>query len=659
MEDVSKALEFKTNIYLATLYQVVVALFVLWLTRGVFVLCNQSSTDVGSLGEYLLLSWHGLRFDLTAVAYFNSLFILLRIIPFGFTTHRVYLKVTDWVYYITNSIMIMANLGDVIYYRFSGVRMRWSGLNEIAADNNIGGIILGYAATYWWIVILAVLLIAGMIWLYGRVRIVSTRLLGVPLAAMRIALFLLLGGLTFLAMRGRTGRGNPLNIADATWHTRSARQINVVLNTPFTLLRSIGKGMEIEKMTFFSDSDLAGLRSSLHAGSEGELRRKNVMMIIIESGGASFIDSLDLFDDGSDEMKGLMPFLDSLVNESVVKDHFMATGRSSIGGANSLLASFPAFEPFSLMLSPYNAMPFDSPANLLKREGYSTAFYYGCNHGSFNVDQLGHASGFERVLDRESYDGPREDYDGTWGIFDGPMGQFVVRDLTSTPQPWFASWFTISSHSPHAIPEKENISSYRYKEPSAHRGLEYTDRAIRSFFESASKQSWYKNTIFIITGDHGNRDLAAGSHYDTSYIRFHLPLIIYTPDGSLEPKRLSGMTATQFDIAPTIMTLLNYPKSYVAVGTDIFDETKENYGISFIDNRYMLSSPDRIVFADSGLKGIETVYDAITDPELKSPMEKEFWGDKPVKMLQWARAFMQDYSYRINTGRLTIEEAGK
>lgn len=649
----SKSYKFRANIYVATLYQVIVALLILWLTRGVFVLCNLSSTDVESIWEYFMLSWHGLRFDLTAVAYFNSLFILLRILPFGFTVNRSYLRVTDWIYYITNSIMLMANLGDVIYYRFSGVRMRWSGLNEIAADNNIGGIILGYAATYWWIVIVAVLLIAGMVWLYRRVAIRELYLLGAPGVAFRIVMFLLMGGLTFLAMRGRTGSGNPLNIADATWHTRSARQLNVVLNTPFTLLRSIGKGAGIEKMTFFSESDLSKLRSSVHEGNQGELSGKNVMLIIIESGGASFIDSLDIFNDGSGEMKGLMPFLDSLVGKSVVMDHFMATGRSSIGGANSLLASFPAFEPFSLMLSPYNAMPFDSPANLLKRKGYKTAFYYGCNHGSFNVDQLGHASGFDRVLDRESYDGPKEDYDGTWGIFDGPMGQYVVRDLSSTPQPWIASWFTISSHSPHTIPAGENTDGYRYKDPSAHRGLEYTDRALSAFFEAASKQSWFKNTIFIITGDHGNRDLAAGSHYDTSYIRFHLPLIIYTPDGSLAPKRITGRTATQFDLAPTIMTLLNYPESYVAVGTDILDYSRENYGISFIDNRYMLSSPERVVFADSGLKRIEEVYDAVNDPELKSPMQKALWGAEPALMLRWARAFMQDYTHRINAGKLT------
>ena len=651
-----KSKKFTTNIYLATVYQFVIALFVLWLTRGIFVLCNLESTDVTGMWEYVRLSIHGLRFDLTATAYFNSLFILLRILPFGFTSGKVYLKVTDWIYYMTNSLMIIVNLGDVIYYRFSGVRMRWNGLNEIAADNNIAGIIFGYALSYWWIVLVCVLLIGGMIWLYKRVNVKNSFANGQGGMVLRFALFLIMGGLTFLSMRGRVGSGNPLNIADATWHTRSARQLNVVLNTPFTLLRSIGKGTGIDKLTFFTDKELAELRSSIHIAPGKQLNRKNVMLIIIESGGATFIDSLNLFEDGSGELKGLMPFLESLVNRSVVMEHFMATGRSSIGGANSLLASFPAFEPFSFMLSPYNSMPFDSPANLLKGEGYSTSFYYGCNHGSFNIDQLGHASGYERVIDRDSYDGAPDDYDGTWGIFDGPMGQFVVKDLNATRQPWCAAWFTISAHSPHSIPQGEDVATYRYKDACAQRGLEYTDRALRNFFESASKQKWYENTIFIITADHGNRDLKPGSHYATSYIRFHLPLIIFTPDGSLSPRRISGHTATQFDLAPTIMNLLNYPKNFVSVGTDILDNTKENYGISFIDNRYMLSSPERVIFTDAELRNIEEVYDVVNDPELRSSLKKELWGELPNRMLIWGRAFMQDYTHRLTSGQLTLTQ---
>lgn len=645
---------FNTNIYFATLWQIASALFFLWLMRVLFVLANQSSVDVDSFGECLRLGFYGLRFDLTATAYFNALFILMRIVPFRFAGSRLYLKITDWVYYLTNSLMLVTCLGDMVYYRFSGTRMRWSGLQEIAADTNIGGIIGQYMLAYWWILPLAALTIAMLVWIYKRPVIVDMKLHGRRAAGIRVTAFIVLAGMTFLAMRGRAGSGNPLNIADATWGARSARQINVVLNTPFTLLRSIGKGAGVERLTFFSEARLAELRSSVHRGIAGEFKRKNVMIIILEGGGSIFMDSLNRFDDGKGELRGLMPFTDSIISRSLVFDRMMATGRSSNGGANAILSSFPAFEPFSYMLSPYNATPFDSPATLLKREGYHSAFYYGCNHGSFNIDQLAHASGFDRVVDRAAYPEPDRDYDHAWGIYDRPMAQFVVKDLSALEQPWIASWFTISAHTPNKMPDTESLDGYRYKEASPQRGMEYTDRCLRQLFYQARECGWYENTIFVITADHGNRDFKAGSHYDTPYIRYHVPFIVFTPDGSIAPRRVGDRVVSQFDIAPTLMSLLGYPHDYIAVGTDQTAQDARSYGISFIDNRFMITSPERVVFTDSRASAIEAVYDAVNDPELTSPLTAATAGDEPSAMLLWAQALLQDYTGRINTAGLAL-----
>ena len=104
------------------------------------------------------------------------------------------------------------------------------------------------------------------------------------------------------------------------------------------------------------------------------------------------------------------------------------------------------------------------------------------------------------------------------------------------------------------------------------------------------------------------------------------------------------------------MNLLNYPKNFVSVGTDILDNTKENYGISFIDNRYMLSSPERVIFTDAELRNIEEVYDVVNDPELRSSLKKELWGELPNRMLIWGRAFMQDYTHRLTSGQLTLTQ---
>ncbi|MDE5962617.1 MAG: hypothetical protein K2G58_01055, partial [Alistipes sp.] len=90
-----------------------------------------------------------MRFDLVAVAYFNILFIFLRILPFTFTSDRFYLHITDAIYYITNSLLLAINIGDTPFFRFTGSRLRWSTLMDITADPNWGGEILACFGAYW------------------------------------------------------------------------------------------------------------------------------------------------------------------------------------------------------------------------------------------------------------------------------------------------------------------------------------------------------------------------------------------------------------------------------------------------------------------------------------------------------------------------------
>lgn len=639
------------DVYTATLYQLFVALFMLWLTRFLFIACNSEAVAVNSFAEAMRLSCAGLRFDLVVVAYFNSFFVLMRILPFDFVVRkRWYMSLTTWIFGISNAICLLLNFGDSVYYRFSGGRLRWSGIQEVTAESNLGGIVGGYMLEYWWMVIIFVLFVLTMMWLYNLVKVRSLNIVQKwKLWIVRVVMILLFGGCTVLAMRGRVGSGNPLNIADATWHVSEAQQINVVLNTPFTIMRSIGKEAGVEVLTFFSDEKLSKMRDTIHKPLDGKpFIKKNVLIIIIESGGSCFVDALSEFVGEREHLKGLMPFVDSLAHESIVVEHFMATGRRSNEGACAILGGFPSFEPLAFMLSPYAAKPFSSAASLLKSEGYETAFYYGCNHGSFNIDQLAHAAGYDKVVDRAAYGGKDEDYDHSWGIYDGPMGEFTAKDLNELAQPWIASWFTISAHGPFKVPPTENLDGYKYKNPSPERGLEYTDRSLRRFFEIARTMPWFMNTLFVITGDHGNRDMV-GTKFDSPFIKYHVPLILYSPDGGTEPKIVKDKVGSQFDLGPTLLGALGYDKDYFALGADLLSGDAETYGLSFIDNRFMISSHDAVIFTDSKCSRIEEMYDVSADPALTIQIKIDERGEK---MLEWAQAFLQDYTHRLTEGRL-------
>lgn len=640
---------FTTNIYLATIYQFFIALAMLWLSRFFFVIYNWQSSAVASFGELLRLSAYGLRFDLSAAAYFNVLFIAMRIVPQPLQFNRVWLKASWWVYAVCNSLMLAINIGDTPYYNFTGARLRWSNVATIMTDDGAGSILLHYLPGYWWVVVSGAAFIAVLLWLASRVNVASASR---PRIYVRLLLFLVLGGCAFAAMRGRVGAGMPLAIADATYGTRVAPQINVVLNSPYCLLRSMNRKKSNNEpvLTFFTPDELAKIRNSVHIPADtAALRRRNIVTIIIESGGAEWMDSLTLgHTPGS---LGLMPFLDSIASQSLVVKNVMATGRTSIGGCTAIFGGFPAFDPFYYMLSPYNKNVVDSPAALLRDKGWATVLYCGVNHGSFNIDQTAHAMGYSRVCDRDAY-GNDDDFDGQWGIFDEPMAEYVVDDLSKEPQPFMAAWFTISAHGPFHLPAGYDTSRFRHPEACPERGLEYTDVALRRFFELARRQPWYDNTTFIITGDHGNRDFK-GTPYDRDYIRNRVPLIVYTPDGSIAPAVYADRVVSQFDIAPTTLSLVGYDEPYVSVGQDALGNPDNLFGIYRGDGgRYLIADSRRAIYTDSRAEKIEEIYDLASDPFFEHPLsERDSLADA---LLRRGQAFLQDYTVRLNADSLSV-----
>lgn len=638
-----------TDVWLATLYRLFVALMLLWLTRFMFAWYNNDIVGSPGVGETLRLSLHGLRFDLSALLYFNVLFVAMRLVPFPFVYNRTYLRVSDWVYWLTNSLMLAINIGDTPYYRFTGARLRWSNVLNITTDSEIANITAQYAGDYWW-AFLAVGSAAGaLVWLSARVRV--RRPDSLPRWPWRVAVFLVGGALCFLGMRGRAGSGIPLAIPDAAFVVKTPPEINVVLNSPFCIIRSLNvkKSNNEPVVEFFSAGELAAIRSWVHHGAPcNDTARRNIMTIIIESGGAEWLDGTS----ATGAMRGLMPFLDSLARQSVSVLNTFACSRSSCGGATAVLGGFPAFDPFYYMLSPYNKNLLDTPARLLVAEGWKATFYYGVKHGSFNIDQTAYAAGYSRIVDRDYYNNDR-DYDGVWGIFDYPMAEYVASDLTALGEPFIAAWFTVSAHGPFTLPEGWDTSEYKHSEASPERGLEYTDEALRRFFSLASQQPWYDRTTFIITGDHGSRD-HKGTSFDGDYIRNRIPLIVYTPDGSRAPALLDSIVASQHDIAATTLGLAAYAGPYVSVGTDVLSPDYKGYGIVRTDGgRYFVVSPTISIYTTPDLKAIDAVYDTAADPymhNLAQVYDRELAND----MLRFAQAFMQDFTTRLNGDKMSI-----
>ena len=650
-------LRFRCGYYTATVYQLVVSVVALWLTRFPYYIYNAGEIGDISPAEWLPIMWGGLRFDLCAVAYFNLLFIAMRFLPFGFVTRRRWMLATNIIFGVSTAVMLALNIADVAFSPFIGGRMRWSTLAGAFGDSNMVGIIISYFHDYWWTYLLAVISI-GVTLAVAYIPVISGGIIRVGrrwlTIMLRVLIFIVASFVTFICIRGDLTRSRPLGIADAICYGINTK-VNLILNTPFTVVRSINSSA-LERVEYFSDKELQELRRDRYSFTDNDSlpgiasqKGKNIVVIVLESGAQMWIDTLNIV--AGDSPKRLTPFLDSIASRSMVCRNVMATGVTSPNGITAVFCGFPSFEPMFHSVSPYNRNTIDTPVNHLVRKGYTSKFYFGGAPSSYYVVPSALASGFEDVVTLREY-GDDRDFDGKWGIFDHAMGAYAARDMSTLPQPFISGWFTINAHGPFIVPTDWQADGYLSEPRTPQRGIEYTDRALRHFFNIAKEQPWYDNTVFIITGDHGCRELKH-TNYDTPYIKYHIPFIVYTPDGSVKPGEVEGRVMSQFDIAPTLLHIMGYDKPFVSLGTDLFDLSRPHYALSSVNGRLMITGERYVVMTDMKAASPDEVYDIVADQSLSAPLDS-YDGVEVDSMMRWARAFMQDYTCRMIDNRMSV-----
>lgn len=642
--------------YLHTALLAVTPLLLLWLSRLVFCAYNHRLLGSPGLGHILELSCGGLRFDLAAWAYFNISFLLLSLLPFDFVLHRTYMRINRTLYCILNGLMLCTAYADIPFYPFSGTRLRLSALADMLSDSNIAGIILSYATDYWRAFLAVVILISVPIVLcvtFPR----EIKLYRSPhkwiTASVRTSIFLTATALCFICMRGSVTAGKPLAISDAVWYTSTPAETNIVLNTPFCLIRSSRGSEAITPVTLMSEQELGSVRLSLHTPhwTADSFTRKNIVVITIESGSRHLLSNAH----NPHTSESLMPFLDSLRQAGTECKSMYATGRRTIEGVTAIYGGIPTFGDMILMSSPYNAISIDAFPALLTKAGYSSKFYFGGNPGSYSIDALAHAMGFRSVADRTDY-GNDADFDGHWGIFDHAMGEFAAQDMSTLKEPFVAGWLTLELHEPFSIPRNWDTSKFRFKNKSPERSAEYTDQAIRKFFESARVQPWYENTIFIITGDHGSRDFPR-TEFDELPVQPNIMCIFFSPNSPLPRFDDSTRCHSQYDLSPTILDMVKYPNPYIAIGQSMVNqpdtEPTPNYAIGYFNGQYHITGPQYIITLSQNLEGIDMAYKRT---DTKKPVNIASLSDTDKKtidgMLRFAQAFLQDYTHRLTQGKL-------
>ena len=591
--------------------------------------------EVGS-AELFRMCIGGLRFDISAILYTNSVLVMLWLLPLPFREKNWYRKTLKVLFVAANFICIAANLADSVYFPYVSRRTTMGVFQEFQGDGQVFKILLSETLSHWYLLAEGLLMLAALIWLYAEPAKEEKRwAFGDYLISLAILIAILY---PFVAgLRGGFGvTTRPIAPNDANLYVEKPLQTGIVLNTPFCMYRTVGE-QPYPEFNFFEDPS-AIFPTRKHYQSEG-MNKKNVVILILESFSASYSEYLTSLQ--GHPQPGYMPFLDSLMKESLIFRHSYANGRHSIDALPSVMCCIPAItDHFFLCL--YSQNKISGMAEELGREGYSSAFYHGANRSSLALAGFAHRCGFQREYSREDY-ANEADFDGTWGIWDAPFLQYFREGIGNLPEPFLATIFTLSSHNPFALPKGV---SYPEGSLPMHRVIQYSDDALRAFFKESSKEPWFNNTLFVITGDHtGVTDV---DQYQTDNGRYLIPILFYTPDGSL--KGLREGTAQQLDIKPTVYGYLGYDKPFMSMGVNLLDTPDEETCAFFYPGLYEFASNGYLLtFTGTESNGL---YHYTSDPLLKSNLineETEVAEDMETRF----KARLQQLNDRLINNHLT------
>ena len=641
-------LKLKNNLYLMLFWRFVIVMFLFSLCRVIFYIINSGYFPNTTFAGMMKIMRGGIVFDTTAVLYTNILYFVLFLLPFTFKYNTIYQTILKYIFYITNSIALLMNCGDFIYFQFTMRRTTASVFSEFKHETNFGSLIPKFMVDYWYVVVIWIAMIAILVLTYGKIKkSIETKGWKGHLVYFvnGSVLLLLFATLTVGGLRGGFRHSTrPITLSNAGQYISEPLEATIVLNTPFAVIRTLKKQALVKESYFKSDDELSKVYTPIHTPSpKSKFKRQNVVIFILESFGREYFKTYNPeIENGKYE--GYTPFLDSLIQHSLMGKYAFCNGRKSIDAMPSVLASIPMMvEPF--VLTSYSGNKFNSIASILGKEGYHTAYFHGAPNGSMGFQAFANVAGFQEYYGMSEYPNS-SDFDGMWGVWDEEFFQFFANKLNGFKQPFCAAIFSVSSHHPFKVPERYE-GKFKKGTLPIHQCIGYTDFSLKRFFETASKMPWYDSTLFVITNDHANQ--AYFPEFKTNIGVFSGPFIMYKPDGSL--KGVTNDLVEQIDIMPSILGYLNYNQPFVAFGRNIFDSSQEPFVITYTASTYQLLIGDYLYLNDGTTE--TGLYKFKTDKLLSENLKGKF-PDVESKMKTKLKAIIQQYNNRMIDNKLTI-----
>ncbi|MFH6566385.1 MULTISPECIES: LTA synthase family protein [Pseudomonas] len=387
----------------------------------------------------------------------------------------------------------------------------------------------------------------------------------------RVAVFVVLLLVCVVAARGTLRQGPPLRWGDAyTTDSNFANQLG--LNGSLSLIAAAKSRFGDDRANTWKatleqpvaqqtvrdmlltandklvDPDTAAVRRDTTPPAEKTLPIKNVVVILMESFAGHSVGALG-------RPGNITPYFDNLSKEGLLFERFFSNGTHTHQGMFATMACFPNLPGFEyLMQTPEGSHKLSGLPELLSARKFDDVYVYNGDFAWDNQSGFFSNQGMTTFVGRNDFVDPVFS-DPTWGVSDQDMFNRGLEELKKREgkEPFYALLQTLSNHTPYALPTPLPV------EPVTDRGslnehltaMRYSDWALGQFFEKARKEPYFKETLFVVVGDHGFGNEQQISEMDLG--RFNVPLLLIGPGIQEKFGARTDIVGTQVDIVPTIM----------------------------------------------------------------------------------------------------------
>jgi len=518
---------------------------------------------------------HSIQFNLLFISFFSEINIFFEIAAiFGVVFIILYLvhqKTSKIVLNVSLTLVVIIYLLLDLYFTKTSIPLGSDlfgySMFEINQTVTSSG---GLNPIYFILLILFTGIISGIIFLFHKIRLNFT--------VIKIYCILIAGSLIF----GTELNPQPQNFSNTSEYFLAVNKLDFFTAKTYSYFFEkeldlpvsnyyidSGKGEEV--FFKYTDSNYPFLHEEntknvlFNFFNIGE-KRPNFVFIITESLGRGYSGE-------NAYMGSFTPFLDSLAKQSLYWENFLSTGGRTFAALSSIFGSLP-FGKNGFLEMAENQPPHFSLIKYLKRYGYKVHFYYGGNSHFDLMDIFLKKQNVDLIVDENNFGSgydkmPAKGNGFSWGYGDKDLFKRGFVGINSDKQENQINIFlTLSMHDPFLVDDQDRyrkqfdeIYSNLHLEPDVMTSVKsyrdilstvlYTDDAFRYFFNEYKKRDDFKNTIFIITGDHRMPEIPITTQID----RFHVPLIIFSP--MLKRSAKFSSISSHFDITPTLLAFLS------------------------------------------------------------------------------------------------------